>query len=165
MKRHCAPPSYTDFFKTWSIHYSGRDHIPPPSYNECCNRIRSHGAPTVVPSNQSRQPNLSATLTSFAALTSNNAVVQTFRQQSSNVDNCEGSSDVQRHIDNPAYEVAGAGTDCDNMEIFHKVVKTLMVSPPPSYAELFNNLKINTIFSCHCYILLYFVPIFLFSVS
>ena len=53
----------------------------PPSYNECCNIIRSHAAPTAVPSNQSRQANPLATLTSFAALTSNNAVVQTFIQQ------------------------------------------------------------------------------------
>ena len=53
----------------------------PPSYNECCNIIRPHGAPTAVPSNKSRQPNPLATLTSSAALTSNNAVVQTFIQQ------------------------------------------------------------------------------------
>ena len=139
MKRHCAPPSYTDFFKTWSIQYSGRDHRHPPSYNECCNRIRPHRAPTAVPWNQSRQPNSSATLTSFAALTSINALVQTFIQQSSNVNNCVGSSDVHYCVDNPTYEVAGAGVDCDNMEALDKVVKTLMVPPLPSYAELFNN--------------------------
>ena len=80
-----------------------------------------------------------ATLTSFAALTSSNAVVQTFRQQSSNVDNCEGFSDIQHCLNNPIYEVSGAGADCDNMETLDKVVKTLMVLPPPSYAELFNN--------------------------
>ena len=111
----------------------------PPSYNECCNIIRPHGAPTEVLSNQSRQANPLATLTSSAALTSNNAVVQTFRQQSSNVDNCVGSSDVHHCVDNPTYEMSGAGVDCDNMETLDKVVKTLMVPPPPSYAELFNN--------------------------
>ena len=124
---------------TQSTHYSGRDHRPPPSYNECCNRIKPHGAPTAVPSNQTRQPNPSTTVTSFAAFTSSNAVVQTFRQQSSNVDNCEGSSDVHHCVNNPTYEMSGAGVDCDNMETSCKLVKTLMVPPPPSYAELFNN--------------------------
>ena len=96
---------------TQSTHYSGRDHRPSPSYNECCNRIIPHGAPTAVPSNQCRQPNPSVTLTSFAALTSNNALVQIFRQQSSNVENCESSSDVHYCVDNPTYEMSGAGVD------------------------------------------------------
>lgn len=56
--------------------------------------------PTSVPSNQSRQPNPSKQTT----LTSQYPVVQTSRQQTSNVDNCGGSSDVQHYADNPAYK-------------------------------------------------------------
>ena len=67
--------------------------------------------------------------------------MQTLRQQSSNVGNCEGSSDVQHCVNNPIYELSGARADCDNVETSHKMVKTPKVPPPPSYAELFNSLK------------------------
>ena len=48
---------------------------------------------TSVPSNQSRQPNPSGTLTSFETLTTCN-VIMLCRQQTSNIENCEGSSDL-----------------------------------------------------------------------
>ena len=59
--------------------------------------------PTSVPSNQSRQPNSSVSLTSFETLTTRNPVVQTSRQQTSNIENCESSSDVQRCANNPVF--------------------------------------------------------------
>ena len=110
--------------------------LKPPSYNECCNRIRPHRVPPLY---QNRHPHPSTAVTSFAALTSNNAVVQTSRQQSSNVGNCEGPSDVVNCTDNPTYGLADTSADYNNVETSDKVVKTLTVLPPPSYAELFNN--------------------------
>ena len=110
--------------------------LKPPYYNEYRNKIRPHRVPPLY---QNRHPHPSAAVTSFAALTSNNTVVQTSRQQSSNVGNCEDRSDVINCIDNPIYGLADTSVDYNNVETSDKVVKALKVPPPPSYAELFNN--------------------------
>ena len=91
--------------------------------------------------NQDRQPNTSASLTSFATLPAHNPVVQVSRQQASNVDNCEAPFDVQVG-DNSPYELSGSthvGADSDDVEAPCKDVKTLRALPPPSYAELYKN--------------------------
>ena len=91
--------------------------------------------------NQNRQPNTSASLTSFATLPAHNPVVQASRQQTSNVDNCEAPFDVQVG-DNSPYELSGSthvGADSDDVEAPCKDVKTLRALPPPSYAELYKN--------------------------
>ena len=90
--------------------------------------------------NQGRQLNTSATVTSFATLPAHNPNTQASRQQASNVSNWEAISDLGATFENPACEFLGVArgeTDNHNVEEPYNEVKTLRTLPPPSYANLF----------------------------
>ena len=76
--------------------------------------------------NQDRQPNTSATLTSFATLCTQNPIVQASRQQGSNEGIWEAPSDVQATLDNPACECLDAAhgePDYEDMEEHYEEIK------------------------------------------
>ena len=76
--------------------------------------------------NQGRQPNTSAALSSFATFSAHNPIVQSCRQQSSDIGNWENPTDAEITVDNPAYGFLGAAheeSDYENMEDLYDEVK------------------------------------------
>ena len=93
-------------------------------------------------SNRGRQPNTSATLTSFATFPAHNPIVQESKQQGSYVGNWQASCDIQATFDIPACEfLVDANEESDycnmNQHVHYEEIKPLRTPPPPNYTDLF----------------------------